>query len=127
MKTEQELQDAGFTPGGRKRYLATVEAYSQSLFEKAVTYGKVDKADDTPLEITQENVRAAAHNIVSIFGKDKPSMWNLPIQIGEHVFTALAGVGGGKLDARWGIALFVISIAIAVILFVVRNTVLKQS
>lgn len=126
MKTDQDLQHAGFTTSGAKRYQETVAAYSTALYEKAVVYAQADKATDTNLEVTHDHVRAAAHNITATFGRDQPSRLSVPIQIGEYVFTALAGVGGGSLKEPWGTPVFVIGVALAVILFVVRNTALKR-
>lgn len=126
MKTQQELQAAGFTLTGSKRYGDTVNDYSETLFKKSVIYGEASKADDANLEVTHDHVRAAAHNIASTFAKEKPSTWCLPVQIGEYLFTLGAGVGGGAYKETWGIPVFVACIALGVILFVVRNTTLKR-
>lgn len=126
LKTQQDLQNAGFTPAGIKRYEDTITAYGETLLKKSVAQGNLDKADDSPLEITHEHVRAAAHNIVSTFGKEKPSPLTIPIQIGEYLLTAGAGVGGGALKEKWGLPVLVICLAFAVVLFVVRNTALKR-
>lgn len=42
------------------------------------------------------------------------------LQIGEYVCTALVGVGSGNLDQQSGVLLFGLSIAIGIILFVIR-------
>jgi hypothetical protein len=126
MKTDQELQQAGFTTSGAKRYQETVSAYSTTLYDKAVVYAQADKATDSNLEVTHDHVRAAAHNITATFGREQPSKFGVPIQIGEYIFTALAGIAGGNLKEPWGTPMFVICVALAVILFVVRNTALKR-
>jgi hypothetical protein len=126
VKTHLELQQAGFTSSGAKRYGETVEAYGSSLYDKSVIYAQADKASDTNLEVTHDHVRAAAHNLASSFGRERPSVWTIPLQIGEYLFTAGAGVGGGNIKEWWGLPLFVLSIALVVILFVVRNTALKN-
>jgi hypothetical protein len=126
VKTDQELQQAGFTSSGAKRYQETVSAYSNTLYDKSVVYAQADKAADTNLEVTHDHVRAAAHNITATFGREQPSKLGVPIQIGEYVFTALAGVAGGSLKEPWGTPMFVICVALAVVLFVVRNTAIKR-
>ena len=126
MKTDHELQKAGFTSSGSKRYADTIQAYSQTLFDKSVVYAQADKAADAGLEVTHDHVRSAAHNIMATFGRDQPSKLIVPIQIGEYVFTALAGVAGGNLKESWGTPMFVLCVALAVVLFVVRNSALKR-
>jgi hypothetical protein len=126
VRNEQELQSNGFTPSGSKRYTETIKAYSDTLHDKAVVYAQADKADDAGLEVTHDHVRSAAHNITATFGREQPSKYGVLIQIGEYVSTALAGVSGGNLKESWGTPMFVVCVAIAVILFVVRNTALKR-
>lgn len=127
MKTEEELRQAGLTANGLKRYKDTVADFEKTLLEKSLVYAEADKADDMDIEVTHDHIRSAAHSIASTFSKQKPSPWGIPVQIGEYFFTALAGVGGGAFKETWGIPLFTVCIAIAVILFVVRNTTLRQS
>jgi hypothetical protein len=126
VKTDKELQQAGYTASGAKRYQETVAAYSATLYNKAVVYGHADKATDTNLEVTHDHVRAAAHNITTSFGREQPSKMGVPIQIAEYLLTALAGVASGNLKEQWGIIMFVVCVALAVILFVVRNNGVKR-
>lgn len=121
MKTDQELKDAGFTDSGTTRYRATAKGYCDELFTKAVALGDRDKATDTPREVTHEHVRDAASELAQR-GRDNQTPSQVWCQVGEYVFTAAAGVGAGKLDQSWGVMLFGVSVALGVILFVIRNT-----
>lgn len=126
MKTDQELQQAGFTNSGAKRYRETVLLYSTTLYDKAISYGQADKASDSNLEVTHDHVRAATHNITATFGREQPSKLGVAIQIGEYILTALSGVAGGNLKESWGTPMFVVCVAMAVILFVARITSFKR-
>lgn len=120
MKTDQELQTDGYTESGISRYRQTVEEYSDALYSKSVTFGEADKAKNLPLEVTHEHVRAAAYTIAKSYGKDHQSPWMIASNVGEYLFTAVAGIGGGNLDKPWGTPVFGVALAIAVILIVVR-------
>ena len=124
--TEKELTDAGYTESGRKRYAQTLADYVSTLHQKALGFATADKANDANVEVTHDHVRQAAHNIASSFGTERPSGWSIPCQIGEYLCTAAAGVGGGALSTGWGTPTLVISIALGVILFVIRQTSLKH-
>lgn len=121
MKTDLELEQAGFTDSGTTRYKNAVTAYCDELFGKSVALGDRDKAADTPREVTHEHVRSAAAAI-AIRGRDGQTPLQVWCQIGEYVCAALAGVGGGKLDTSWGTVVFGLSLAVGVVLFVTRNT-----
>ena len=121
MKTDQELEQNGFTDSGTTRYRNAVTAYCDELYAKAIALGDRDKAPDTPREVTHEHVRSAAAAI-AIRGREGQTTLQVWCQIGEYLCAALAGVGGGKLETSWGTALFGISLAVGVILFVTRNT-----
>ena len=122
MKTEKELKDAGFTESGTTRYRQSTTEYCDTLFQKAVTFGEADKADGLPREVTHDHVKAAAHAIANSYGRDQPTKVQIWCQVGEYVTAAFAGLGAGKLDQTWGIALFGISLTLGVICFIVRNT-----
>ena len=121
MKTDQELRAAGFTDSGATRYRATTQAYCDEVFAKAVALGDRDKAADAAREVTHEHVRGAAA-VLSLKGQDRSDAVQVWCQVGEYVCASAAGVGGGKLEATWGVAVFGVSLTIGVILFVVRNT-----
>lgn len=121
MKSEDELRQAGFTQSGANRYVATATAYCEDLFAKSVALGDIDKAPDTPREVTHDHVRGAA-TALAVRGQDGQSTLQVWCQIGEYVCAALAGVGGGKLDQTWGVVMFGLSLTIGVVLFVIRNT-----
>ena len=120
--SEEQLKAAGFTESGTPRFTETVKEYSNVLFARAIHYGDVDKAPNLPREITHEHVRAAAVSMAKSFGKTAKSKWTTLGQIGEYIFTAIAGVGGGHLDNQYGIAAFGLGLSGAVILVVIRIT-----
>lgn len=120
MKTDQELKTAGFTDSGLSRYKRTAEDYLDELYTKAVALGDRDKASDTLREVTHEHVRDAAITLQRR-GREAKSPRQIWCQVGEYVSAGTAGIGAGKLDTTWGIALFGLSLAIGVVLFIVRN------
>lgn len=122
MRTEQQLEKAGFTESGRHRYLKTVGDYADDLFNRSEKYGELDKDKSSILEITHEHVRDAASSIVRTYGKDRLTRWTIVGQVGEYVFTAIAGVGAGNISTPWGILVFGLSIALAIILLVFRRS-----
>lgn len=82
----------------------------------------MNRVEGIPPEITHEHVRNGAFSIARTFGKPQKSKWLIASQIGEYVFTALAGVGGGHLDKKEGVLALFIGGSLAVILLVVRLT-----
>jgi len=121
MKTDSDLEQAGFTDSGVTRYKNAVTAYCDELFGKSVALGDRDKAVDTPREVTHEHVRGAA-SAIAMRGRDGQTGLHVWCQIGEYISAALAGVGGGNLGTSWGTILFGLSLTLGVILFVTRNT-----
>ena len=121
------LDSSHFTTSGKQQFEATVEDYTNQLLSKSVHFGEIDRASGLAPEITHDHVRSAAAVISSTFGRAVPPKWLIPANVGEHLSTAAAGVGGGHLDKPWGIATFGIGISIAVILVVVRLTIGKGS
>jgi hypothetical protein len=119
IKTDHELQTAGFTESGRSRFYKTIDDYALNLFEKSVALGIIDKSKDAPIEITHDHVRASA----IFLSLRKQEIWKhfTLFQIGEYLCAVAAGVGGGKLDKTWGILLFGASIVVWIALFVTRN------
>lgn len=120
IKTDQELKTAGFTDSGLNRYKKTVEDYCEEVYVKAVALGDRDKASNSPREVTHEHVRDAASDLQRR-GRESKTPTQVWCQIGEYVCAATAGVGAGKLETTWGIALFGLSLTIGVVLFIVRN------
>jgi hypothetical protein len=116
----QELEKAGFTESGKARYLKTVNDYAEAVLNKASAYGQVDRGDDMPIEITHKHVRQGAYSLASSYGKERQSTWAIVGHIGEYLFTAIAGIGGGNIDEYWGQVTFGVSLAVAVILIVFR-------
>jgi hypothetical protein len=120
VKTDQELEQDGFTSSGLTRYQETVKAYADTLHKKAVTFGEADKAPDLPLEVTHDHVRAATHLISNSFGKDKASPWWVVSQVSEYLLTATSAFALGNTAKAWGTPVFVISAVVAGILIAVR-------
>ncbi len=118
LKTNKELIDNGFTESGRKRYIETVEQYSNALFDTSIRLAEIDKASDTNIEVTHDHIRSAAIAISK--KKGKQGTMQIFLQIGEYICTAFVGVGSGNLNQQWGVLLFGFSIAIGIILFVSR-------
>ncbi|MGY4676332.1 hypothetical protein ACWIT3_01160 [Pasteurella sp. P03HT] len=117
MKTELELQNNNFTKEGIIRYKNTIKDYSQTLFETSIALGKRENPDT--LEVTQTHVRDAA---ISLQKKPRAnSLMSILGQSLEYICAISAGLGSGKLDHSWGILLFGGSLALGVILFVVRQ------
>lgn len=120
MKIDSELKAAGFTDSGLGRFKKTVEDYCEELYKKAVALGDRDKANDAPREVTHEHVREAASDLQRR-GRELKTPAQVWCQAGEYICAATAGIGAGKLDTQWGIALFGISLTIGVVLFIIRN------
>lgn len=125
MKTDTELEQDGFTQSGRQRYSQTVGDFSDTLHQKAVLYADADKAPGMNREVTHDHVRSAAHAIATVGPRSPHSKSSVVCQVGEYVFTAMAGVGGGQLGQQWGIICFGAGLTAAVVLFVIRNVYLK--
>ena len=124
MKTDEELNTAGFTASAVARFKKTVTDYACELFEKATYLGKADKAKDTQLEITSEHVRDAALRLQS---KTRPmSKGRILCEIGERLGILVAGIGFGHYDKSWGLIAGIVGFGIFVILFVIRAFELNQ-
>lgn len=119
---EEELQKKGFTGSGIRQFRDTLTDYGRELMERATHFGEADKAVGMQLEVAHDHVRSAAHSMAKSFGNKLYSPWLIASQVGEYLFTATAGVGGGHLDKPAGIVCFGVGISIAVILVVVRLT-----
>ncbi|MEX1199500.1 MAG: hypothetical protein WEB02_01805 [Methylophaga sp.] len=120
MKTSQDLDQAGYTTSGIARYEQTVEEYADTLHNKALKFGELNKAPDLPIEITHDNVRAAAYQIANTYGKNKTSHWAIISQVTEYILTAISAYALGKTSESWGLPLFVIAAIIAGILIAIR-------
>ena len=114
MKHDADLKVAGFTESGQTRYKQTVNEYSDILFSKSVAFGDADKADDAAREVTHDHVKAAAHQIAESFSRGDKPVFAVWCQVGEYISAAIAGLGAGKLDQSWGIAVFGICLTLEV-------------
>lgn len=122
---EEELASAGFINSGKTKFKSILQDFSNQLFYKAVRYGDAEKGE-LEREITQEHVYSASYNIFRKYGRKDKSIWAILGQIGEYLFTGLAGVGGGRIETTWGVLMFGVSLAIAIILIVIRLTTSKD-
>jgi hypothetical protein len=120
--TDTDLDTAGFTNSGKTKFKETVQDFSNQVFEKSVRYGDAEKGDGLQREITHDHITAASFNISKTFGKRNKSNWLILAQVGEYLFTGVAGVGGGNLKEQWGVITFGLGLGLAVILIVVRLT-----
>lgn len=117
---DQELDDSGFTNSGKIKFKETIQDFSDQIFDKSVRYGDAEKGDGLEREITHDHVTSASYITSKTFGKRGRSNWSIAGQVGEYLFTGLAGIGGGNLKEQWGTILFGVCLGLAVILIVVR-------
>jgi len=118
--SESDLTAAGYTISGKDRYVKTVNEYSKVLFEKAVNFGEIDKAQAR--EVTHEHVKAAAHSIANSFGKPSQPKWLWAAKVGQYLCAALVGVATNHLDNIYGAIGFVVSFSIGGILLYLDNS-----
>lgn len=119
---DSELDDSGFTNSGKAKFKETIQDFSDQIFDKSVRYGDAEKGNGLDREITHDHVSTASYNTSKTFGKKVKNGWSIAGQVGEYVFTGLAGIGGGNLKDQWGIITFGVCLGLAVILIVVRLT-----
>lgn len=119
---ESQLKSAGFTDSGILRFKKTINDYGQLLLIRSIAFGTAKNSKGYKLEITQENVQSSAHSIAESFGKPDEPKWTVWAQVFEYILTATAGFCAGKTEEKYGMIGFVASTAIAVILFVTRQT-----
>lgn len=117
--SDTELNNAGYTISGNDRYKKTVKDYSKTLFDKAVNYGEIDKAQTR--EVTHEHVKAAAHSIANSFGKPLTPKWMWVIKVGQYLCAVLVGVAINHLDKTIGAVFFVSAFAGGVILLYIET------
>ena len=119
---QEALTNSGYTPSGITRYTNTVSEYGYELNQRAIAYGEAEKAKGLKREVTHDHVRRAAKALGGVT-RSQVSGWSVAGQIGEYVFTALAGVCGGQLlrkENGWWIVGFAVCICVALILLVTR-------
>lgn len=112
--SDKDLIDAGFTISGKERYTKTIVEYSKVVFEKAISYSEIDKANSR--EVTHEHVKAAAHSIANSFGKPSQPKWLWAAKTGQYLCAALVGVATNHLDNLIGTIGFVVAFSIGGIL-----------
>jgi|APLak6261672720_1056091.scaffolds.fasta_scaffold29101_2 hypothetical protein len=118
--SDADLNLAGFTISGKERYVKTVNEYSKVLFEKAVNFGEIDKAQSR--EVTHEHVKASAHSIANSFGRPAQAKGLWAIKAGQYLCAALIGVATNHLDKIYGAIGFVVAFSIGGILLYVETS-----
>jgi hypothetical protein len=118
--SDSDLNNAGYTISGKDRYIKTVNEYSKVLFEKAINFGEIDKAQT--IEVTHEHVKAAAHSIANSFGKPTQPKWLWAVKVGQYLSAALVGVTTNHLDSLAGSIGFVVAFSIGGVLLYVENS-----
>lgn len=113
---DPELDRSGYTGSGKTRYKKTVNDYNDLLYEKSIHFGDIDKAPNSPREVTHEHVKAAAHSIAKSFGKPVKPKWFSAAKIGQFVFAALFGLATGNFPDTWALILFIVSFGAGTIL-----------
>jgi hypothetical protein len=117
---EENLRKLNFSETGIKRFIDTINEFEDELLNKSINIGKTSQEKDMPLEITGVNVRNAVMYIKYNLKCQKTPLLFIFFNILEYVFTALATFGLAKFDKKYGIILFVLATAIAVILITIR-------
>lgn len=116
--SEPDLTNAGYTSSGRDRYIKTVIDYSQTLFQKAINFGDIDKA--LQREVTHEHVKAAAHSIAKSFGKPTSPWWIWMLKVGQYLCAGTLGVATNHLEDIAWIVGFLASFVVGGILLLIE-------
>ncbi len=119
--SEPELTNAGFTQLGKDRFAKTVKEYSKELFEKSIAHGNISK--EKIREVTNDDVKAAAHSIANSYGKPKVPGYMLFVKLGQYVCTFAIGMATTYLEKHPTRALtgILVSFVIGLILFYIEN------
>lgn len=116
---EDILLDAGFINSGKRKFIETVVEFSESLFTKTVMLSDAT-SEESEREITSDYVKEAAFKIFAHPLKHYSKTYRL-LSIAEYIFSIGIGVGASNLNTFWGIIVFVLSFASAVLSFAYRK------
>lgn len=116
---EDKLLDAGFINSGKRKFIETVVEFSESLFTKTVMLSDAT-SEESEREITSDYVKEAAFKIFAHPLKHYSKTYRL-LSIAEYIFSIGIGVGASNLKTFWGIIVFVLSFASAVLSFAYRK------
>ena len=116
---EDKLLDAGFINSGKRKFIETVVEFSESLFTKTVMLSDAT-SEESEREITSDYVKEAAFKIFAHPLKHYSKTYRL-LSIAEYIFSIGIGVGASNLNTFWGIIVFVLSFASAVLSFAYRK------
>lgn len=101
------------------RYQKTAQEYCDLLYTRSIALAEFDKHPEVQIEVTHEHVRDAADSLAR--RRQEASRLQTWCQVGEYVCAIGAGVGGGKLDEKWGVGVLAATSVIGVILFIIRS------
>lgn len=118
---ETNLVNEGYTKSGQDRYKKTIKDYSQIVFEKAITFGEIDKSPSLTREVTHEHVKGAAYSIAKSYGRPKKPKWIPYAQVGQYLCAGLVGYYSSQLDNEKGILGFIISFSIGGLLLFIEK------
>lgn len=116
---EDKLLDAGFINSGKRKFIETVVEFSESLFTKTVMLSDAT-SEESEREITSDYVKEAAFKIFAHPLKHYSKTYRL-LSIAEYIFSIGIGVVASNLNTFWGIIVFVLSFASAVLSFAYRK------
>ena len=116
---EDKLLDAGFINSGKRKFIETVVEFSESLFTKTVMLSDAT-SEESEREITSDYVKETAFKIFAHPLKHYSKTYRL-LSIAEYIFSIGIGVGASNLNTFWGIIVFVLSFASAVLSFAYRK------
>jgi hypothetical protein len=118
----RDLRERGFTDSGAKQFTTAVSEFAQTLLKMSINVGEAFRAPNAGPEIGRDHVRTATLSLARSSGNERRSVWSVVGQVAEYVATAIAGIGGGHLDKKAGIAAFGLGIFFALVLLVSRLT-----
>lgn len=116
---EEKLIAAGFINSGKRKFIETVVEFSESLFTKTVILSDAS-SEESEREITSDYVKEAAYKIFAHPIKHHSVIYRLLVIV-EYILSVGIGVGGSNLNSVWGVILFVLCFASAVLRFAYRK------
>ena len=123
---ETQLISDGFTQSGSQRYVATVRDFARELLKRTINFAEASGESGMPREATHEHVRLASKAIAGASHQTRRNMSAIWVQAFEYLSMAIAGAGASHLSMDIGIFAFVGGAAAAVLLMLLRLTVLSR-
>ncbi|MBN1398799.1 MAG: hypothetical protein JXA06_12275 [Bacteroidetes bacterium] len=112
---------ANFTDNAKAEFEHSVKDYADKLSKEARKRAeRLGVAGDLPLEISFNHLEEAKW-ILQLRGLSRRRRWWLSItQAFEYIFSATAGIGASNFSYQWGQLLFIGSLGLGLVLFVIR-------